>query len=69
MDEPIVLGPREGERLGASIVKAARPEPSLLDPWTSGGFVEYRRALAELRARGTTPDETFYARHDALDPG
>jgi mannose-6-phosphate isomerase-like protein (cupin superfamily) len=30
-DEPIVLLPGEGERLGSSLVKAARPELSLLE--------------------------------------
>ena len=30
-DEPIVLRPGEGERLGTSVVKAARPELSLLE--------------------------------------
>lgn len=135
MGKPIVLGPGEGEVLGASVVKAARPELSLLEltmePGASiaphlhrghsdafyvlegavefevggrtfdaspgafvlsppdvvhgirntgptrarllnlhapGGFVEYRRALAELRARDGTPDQEFYARHDVFDP-
>jgi quercetin dioxygenase-like cupin family protein len=31
MDEPIVLGPGEGERVGRNVVKAARPELSLLE--------------------------------------
>ena len=31
MDEPIVLGPGDGERVGVSVVKAARPELSLLE--------------------------------------
>lgn len=30
MDEPIVLGPGDGERIGDSTVKAARPELSLI---------------------------------------
>lgn len=135
MDEPIVLGPGEGERLGASIVMAARPELSLLELTmepgatiaphvhrghsdafyvlegevelqvgeqtvtapagsfvlsppgvvhalrnpgseparllnlhTPGGFVEYRRALAELRRSGEEPDTAFYERHDVFDP-
>jgi quercetin dioxygenase-like cupin family protein len=135
MDEPIVLGPGEGERLGASVVKAARSELSLLEftmepdariaphlhrghsdafyvlegevefevagkvvtasPGSfvlsppgvvhglrnagetrarllnlhaPGGFVEYRRALAELRASGEQPDTEFYERHDVFDP-
>lgn len=131
--EAIVLGPGEGERLEGTIVKAARPELSLLegvvDPGEEvgphlhraqsdsfyvldgelefliggrvvpapagsfvlsppgvvhgfrnaserqarvfnlhapGGFVEYRRELAELRRRGETPDRAFYARHDVF---
>jgi quercetin dioxygenase-like cupin family protein len=135
VEEPIVLAPGEGERLGASIVKAARPELSLLEftmepgahiaphlhrghsdsfyvlegevelevagetvaatagayvlsppgvvhglrnPGSEparllnlhapGGFVEYRRALAELRRDGDTPDEAFYERHDVFEP-
>lgn len=31
MDEPIVLGPGDGEQIGVSDVKAARPELSLLE--------------------------------------
>jgi quercetin dioxygenase-like cupin family protein len=31
MDDPIVLGPGEGERLGTGVVKAARPELSLIE--------------------------------------
>jgi quercetin dioxygenase-like cupin family protein len=135
MDDPIVLHAGEGERLGTSVVKAARPELSLLEftmepgaaiaphlhrghsdsfyvlegkvelevagetvsaaPGTyvlsppgvvhalrnpgpgrarllnlhaPGGFVEYRRALGELQARGERPDAAFYAQHDVFDP-
>jgi quercetin dioxygenase-like cupin family protein len=135
VDEPIVLGPGEGEPLGASVVKAAGPDLSLLEfelqpggeiaphlhrgqsdsfyvlegevefrvgdrtvtgtPGTfvlspagvvhslrnpgektarllnlhvPGGFVEYRRELAALHARGDRPDKAFYARHDVFDP-
>ena len=31
MDEPITLGPAEGELVGTSVVKAARPELSLIE--------------------------------------
>ena len=31
MDDPIVLGPGDGERVDVSVVKAARPELSLLE--------------------------------------
>lgn len=135
MDEPIILRPGEGERIRNSIVKAARPELSLLegvvDPGeevtphlhrghsdsfyvlegelefrigdrvvtaaagsfvlsppgvvhgfrnvsshparvlnlhTPGGFVEYRRALAELHRTGEKPDKTFFEHHDVFDP-
>ncbi|MFO7573165.1 MAG: hypothetical protein R6W48_11295 [Gaiellaceae bacterium] len=40
----------------------------LLDPHAPGGFVEHRRALAELGRRRETPDAAFYARHDVFDP-
>ena len=134
MDEPIALPPGEGELVGTSVVKAARPELSALEftvkpgggvsphlhrrhsdsfyvlegelefhvgdevirggpgtyalappgvvhffrnvsdaparalnLHTPGGFVEYRRELEELRARGEAPDQAFYARHDVFD--
>jgi quercetin dioxygenase-like cupin family protein len=134
VDEPIALPPGEGELVGTSVLKAARPELSLLEfevqpgggvsphfhklhsdsfyvlegelevhvgdevvaggpgtyalappgvvhffrnvgdvparglnLHTPGGFAEYRRELAALRARGETPDEEFYARHDVFD--
>jgi len=41
----------------------AAPEPA-----RARRFVEYRRELAALRARGDRPDEAFYARHDVFDP-
>ena len=40
----------------------------LLNLHAPGGFVEYRRALAELRSRGEQPDTAFYERHDVFDP-
>ena len=134
MDDPIVLDPGEGEPLGTGVVKAARPELSLiefvlapggavqphlhrghsdsfyvlegevefetgggvvsatagsfvlspagvvhsfrnvsdaparlLNLHTPGGFVEYRRELAELHRRGEKPDTAFYERHDVFD--
>ena len=33
-----------------------------------GGFAEYLRELAGLRAAGNEPDEAFFARHDIYDP-
>jgi quercetin dioxygenase-like cupin family protein len=37
MDEPIVLGPDDGEQIGVSDVKAARPELSLLEGMVEPG--------------------------------
>jgi len=134
VDEPIVLGPGEGERIGDNAVKAARSELSLIefevrlgggvDPHfhkgqsdsfyvlegevefhvgdeivsgtagtyvlappnvvhffrnvgvkparllnlhAPGGFVEYRRELEELRAKGIEPNDAFFERHDVFD--
>ena len=39
----------------------------MLNLHTPGGFVEYRRELAELRAQGIKPDRAFYERHDVYD--
>ena len=136
VSQAVVLGPGEGEKAGDSVVKAARPELSLLEGFVEpdeevephlhrghsdsfyvlegeleflvgdrvvtapaesfvlsppgvihgfrnvsgrkarvlnlhapGGFVEYRRTLAELRGRGETPDRAFYERHDVFAPG
>jgi quercetin dioxygenase-like cupin family protein len=130
----IVLHPGDGERIGETVVKAVRPEFSLLvftvEPGDSiglhfhklqsdsfyilegelefqvgdrvvvapagafvlappnvvhcfrntgdslarvlnihipGGFVEYRRELAALRAAGTEPDDAFFEGHDIFD--
>jgi len=134
-DTPIVLRPGEGEPIGDSTVKAARPELSLLEGevgpgdevrphlhrghsdsfyvlegelefrigdeivsapvgtfvlsppgvvhsfrnvgterarvlnlHTPGGFAEYRRELAALRAQGVEPDKAFFERHDVFAP-
>jgi len=61
-DTPIALQAGEGERLGMSVAKAARPELH-----TPGGFVEYRRELEGLRSQGVEPDEAFFERHDIFD--
>lgn len=89
----IVLPAGEGELVGTSVVKAARPELSLiefevepgggvqphfhkghsderarvLNLHTPGGFVEYRRELLALQARGVEPDDAFFERHDVFD--
>jgi quercetin dioxygenase-like cupin family protein len=39
----------------------------MLNLHTPGGFVEYRRELAELRAQGVEPDRAFFERHDIFD--
>jgi quercetin dioxygenase-like cupin family protein len=39
----------------------------MLNLHTPGGFVTYRRELAELRAQGIEPDEAFFERHDVFD--
>jgi quercetin dioxygenase-like cupin family protein len=39
----------------------------LLNLHTPGGFVAYRRELAELRDRGIEPDREFFERHDVFD--
>jgi quercetin dioxygenase-like cupin family protein len=36
----------------------------VLNIHTPGGFVEYRRELADLRAQGIEPDDDFFERHD-----
>jgi quercetin dioxygenase-like cupin family protein len=133
-DSPIGLVAGEGEILGTSVVKAARPELSLLEfeikpggcvqphfhkghsdsfyvlegevefhvgdevvngspgtyvlappgvvhyfrnvsgqqakilnLHTPGGFVEYRRELLALQAKGIEPDEAFFEQHDIYD--
>lgn len=133
-DSPIVLRAGEGEPLAKSVVKAARPELSLLEfevepgggvqphfhkghsdsffvlegelefnvgdevirgsagtyvlapprvvhffrnvsnerarvlnLHTPGGFVEYRRELLALQARGVEPDDAFFEQHDVFD--
>jgi hypothetical protein len=68
VDEPIALAPGEGIPL-----KTDRPELSLLEVTfilnlhTPGGFAQYRRELAELRAQGIEPDREFFERHDVFD--
>ena len=48
--------------------KAHSDEPvRMLNLHTPGGFVQYRRELAELRAKGIEPDRAFYERHDVYD--
>jgi quercetin dioxygenase-like cupin family protein len=39
----------------------------MLNLHTPGGFVQYRRELAELRAQGIEPDQEFFERHDVYD--
>ena len=39
----------------------------LLNLHTPGGFVAYRRELAELREQGIEPDRAFFERHDVFD--
>jgi hypothetical protein len=56
MEEPIVLRLGEGERVGANVVKAARPELSLIE-----------RELVALHEQGIEPDDAFFERHDVFD--
>jgi len=134
LDTPIALQAGEGERLGTSVAKAARPELSflefeiqpgggvsphfhkghsdsfyvlegevefhvgddvvqgtpgtyvlapaqvvhyfrnvsaaparILNFHTPGGFIEYRRELETLRAKGIEPDQAFFEQHDIFD--
>jgi quercetin dioxygenase-like cupin family protein len=39
----------------------------MLNLHTPGGFVQYRRELAELREQGIEPDRAFFERHDVFD--
>jgi quercetin dioxygenase-like cupin family protein len=39
----------------------------MLNLHTPGGFAEYRRQLAELRAQGIEPDREFFESHDVFD--
>jgi quercetin dioxygenase-like cupin family protein len=39
----------------------------MLNLHTPGGFVAYRRELAELRKQGIEPDTAFFERHDVYD--
>jgi hypothetical protein len=39
----------------------------MLNLHTPGGFAQYRRELAELRAQGIEPDREFFERHDVFD--
>jgi len=39
----------------------------MLNLHTPGGFAQYRRELAELRAQGIEPDRAFFERHDVFD--
>ena len=39
----------------------------MLNLHTPGGFVQYRRELAELRSQGIEPDTAFSERHDVYD--
>ncbi|MBA3433638.1 MAG: cupin domain-containing protein [Actinobacteria bacterium] len=39
----------------------------VLNLHTPGGFVEYRRELLALHARGVEPDRAFFERHDVFD--
>ena len=39
----------------------------VLNLHTPGGFVEYRRELLALQARGVEPDNAFFEEHDVLD--
>jgi quercetin dioxygenase-like cupin family protein len=45
---------------------SSRGSARILNLHAPGGFVEYRRELAELRGRGETPDQSFYERHDVF---
>jgi len=40
----------------------------VLNVHAPGGFAEYQRELAALRATGVEPDTAFFARHDVFDP-
>ena len=45
-------------------------EPArILNLHTPGGFVEYRRELEALHARGEKPSEAFFERNDIFDVG
>jgi quercetin dioxygenase-like cupin family protein len=39
----------------------------MLNLHTPGGFVQYRRELAELRAQGIEPARAFFESHDVFD--
>jgi quercetin dioxygenase-like cupin family protein len=39
----------------------------MLNLHTPGGFAEYRRQLAALRAQGIEPDKAFFEQHDVFD--
>ena len=39
----------------------------MLNLHTPGGFAEYRRRLADLRAQGVEPDREFFESHDVFD--
>ena len=51
-----------------SLRNAGEQPARLLNLHVPGGFVEYRRELAALRAEGVQPDREFFARHDVFDP-
>lgn len=56
-EPPVVLGPREGERVGGSEVKAARPELSVIEfEVRPGDGVDLE------------PDDAFFEPHDVFDP-
>jgi hypothetical protein len=40
---------------------------TVLNLHTPGGFVEYRRELLALQARGIEPDDAFFEQHDVFD--
>jgi quercetin dioxygenase-like cupin family protein len=42
-------------------------QAKLLNLHTPGGFVEYRRELLALQARGVEPDDVFFEQHDVFD--
>ena len=73
MEEPIVVRPGEGERVGTNVFKAVSfrnvgTKPArLLNLHTPGGFVEYRRELVALHEQGLEPDDAFFERHDVFD--
>lgn len=39
----------------------------MLNLHAPGGFAQYRRELADLRAQGVEPDAAFFERHDVYD--